>query len=221
VLYFVGLIAGPLWFPIVLGLYGIGVLATPKNPKHEMHMRNEFQVVDIRAELDNLLRRINNRVPKEIYEKVASIRASIIEVLPQIIDLSAADYNIYVIQQTAIDYLPVALENFINLPKAYANFHIIKDNKTARQLLLEQLTLMDTEMKAVVQDIYKADTDQLVIHGRFLQDKFGKPLLEEGKQQIPLQTGTATQARQPVEIPQAANRTPSERPPLRQQPPKI
>ena len=173
-LYFLGIIHA-FWLPIVGGLYGIGVLLTPKNPTNELTLRNQFTAVDIRNELEALLRKVRRRVPKEAFEKALSIRNTILTVLPQINDLSSSDYNIYLIQQTALDYLPAALESFINLPRAYANYQPIKDGKTARQLLLEQLDLLDREVKEVVQDIYKNDTSQLVAHGQFLKDKFGDP----------------------------------------------
>ncbi len=171
-LYFGGVIH-VFWLPIVAGLYGIGVLVTPKNPTHELSLRNQFQEVDIRNELESLLNRVRRRLPKESYDKALSIRSTIQAALPQISDLSSSDYNIYLIQQTALDYLPSALESYLNLPRAYANYQPIKDGKTARQLLFDQLDLLDREMKAVVRDIYQNDTQKLVVHGQFLKDTFG------------------------------------------------
>jgi hypothetical protein len=176
-LFFLGIVS-QFWLLIVIGMYVIGVLATPKNPTYDLKLRNQLTIEDIRAELENMVRRIHNKLPKEVLEKVISIKNSIVEVLPQIADLSSGDYNIFLIQQTALDYLPAALESYLNLPTAYANFHPVKDGKTAKQLLLEQLDLLDGEMKEVVQEVYRKDTEQLVAHGRFLQEKFQKSLLE-------------------------------------------
>lgn len=69
-------------------------------------------------------------------------------------------------------------QGYMNLPKAYANLQPVKDGKTAKQLLVEQLTLLDIEMKEVVQEVYRNDTQKLIAHGRFLQDKFQKSLLD-------------------------------------------
>jgi hypothetical protein len=176
-LYFLGIIQ-QFWLLIVIGLYVIGVLATPKSPTYELQLRNQLSVEEIRAELQDLVRKVQSKLPKEVLERVISIKNSIIEVLPQIIDLGSSDYNIYLIQQTAMDYLPSALESYLNLPKAYANLHPIKDGKTAKQLLIDQLDLLDIEMKEVVQEVYRNDTQRLIAHGRFLQDKFQKSLLE-------------------------------------------
>jgi hypothetical protein len=177
ILFFLGVIQ-QFWLLIVLGLYGIGVLATPKNPTYELQLRNQLTVDDIRDELDSLVRKIRGKVPKEILERVLSIKSSIVEVLPQMIDLGSSDHNIYLIQQTALDYLPAALESYLNLPRAYANLQPVKDGKTAKQLLTEQLDILDKEMKEVTQDIYRNDTQRLIAHGRFLQDTFQKSFLE-------------------------------------------
>jgi hypothetical protein len=172
-LFFLGII-GQYWFFIVIGLYGIGVLATPRSPTYELGLQNQLTVDDIRKGLEALVQKIRGKVPKDILSKVESIKSSILEVLPQILDLSNSDYNVYLIKQTALDYLPEALSNYLNLPAAYATLHPVKDGKTARQLLSEQLDLLDQEMKEVVQDVYSNDIARLTAHGRFLQDKFQK-----------------------------------------------
>ena len=172
-LFFLGVI-GSYWFLIVLGLYGIGVLVTPKSSPSELRLRNELTVDEIRAGLESLVNGIRKKVPKDIFTKVESITNSILQILPRIVDVNSSDYNIYTIRQTALEYLPETLERYLNLPRAYASIHPIKDGKTANQLLLEQLDLLDGEMKAIVQDFYQNDTQRLMAHGRFLQEKFGK-----------------------------------------------
>ena len=66
------------------------------------------------------------------------------------------------------EYLPTALQNYLSLPPAFANLHPVRDGKTARQLLNEQLDILDPEMKEIVVDISANDTQKLLAHGRFL-----------------------------------------------------
>lgn len=68
----------------------------------------------------------------------------------------------------------------MNLPSAYANLHPVKNGKTARQLLSEQLDLLDHSMQQIVEDIHRNDTQKLVVHGRFLEEKFRKDDLLAG-----------------------------------------
>lgn len=160
------------WLLIVIGLYIVGVVVTPRNTQYEFVLRNELSMEELRAELENLLRLARTRVPDELYQKLLSIQTSIVSILPQISDINSANYNIHVIRQTVFDYLPTALQNYLNLPPAFANIHPVKDGKTARQLLGEQLDLLDQEMKEIVTDMSRDDSQKLVVHGRFLQDKF-------------------------------------------------
>lgn len=160
------------WLLIVVGLYIVGVVVTPHNTQYEFVLRNELSMEELRAELENLLRLARTRVPDELYQKLLSIQTSIVSILPQISDINSANYNIHVIRQTVFDYLPTALQNYLNLPPAFANIHPVKDGKTARQLLGEQLDLLDQEMKEIVTDMSRDDSQKLVVHGRFLQDKF-------------------------------------------------
>ncbi len=176
-LYFLGVIH-QFWLLIVIGLYVIGVVATPKNTHYDLQLRKQLSIEDLRAELEDLVGKMHRKLPREAYERVKSIKNSVVEVLPQINDLGSSDHNIYLIQQTALDYLPATLEAYVNLPKFYANFQPIRNGKTAKQLLIEQLDLLDREMKQVVQEVYRNDTQQLIVHGRFLQDTFQKSLLD-------------------------------------------
>ena len=175
VLFFLGIIS-QFWFIIVVGLYGIGVLATPHSTVYDLSLKNQLTADDIRAELDELVNKVKGKVPKEVLDVVLSIKTSILEVLPQIMDLSSSDYNVFTIKKTALDYLPASLENYLNLPTAYANLHPVKDGKTPKQLLLDQLGILDQEMKEVVQAVYANDTQKLMVQGQFLKEKFEKPV---------------------------------------------
>lgn len=169
--FFTGLIQD-FWFLIVVGLYGVGLVVTPRNPQYEFTLRNQLSVAELRQALEALVNTIHKHVPDDIYAKVLSIKESILSILPQITDINSADHNLHVIRQTVLDYLPEALQNYLNLPPAFANLHPVKNGKTARQLLGEQLDLLDHQMKEIVEDIHRDDAQKLVVHGRFLEDKF-------------------------------------------------
>jgi hypothetical protein len=173
ILFFAGVIQS-FWFPIVLGLYGIGALATPKNRTYDLRLRNQLTADEIREDLENLVRSIQKRVSGDILAKVESIKDSILEILPGIVDVNSSDYDIYTIRQTALDYLPETLGNYLSLPPAFRTLHPVRDGKTAKQLLSEQLDLLDQQMKEIVHDFFRNDTQRLMAHGRFLEEKFRK-----------------------------------------------
>lgn len=170
-LFFAGLIQD-FWFLIVVGLYAVGLFVTPRNPQYELTVRHQLSVDELRQELETVVNTIRKHVPDDIYAKVLSIKASILAILPQIADINSANQNMHIIRQTVLDYLPQALQNYLNLPPAFANLHPVKNGKTARQLLGEQLDLLDKQMKEIVEDIHRDDAQKLIVHGRFLEDKF-------------------------------------------------
>jgi hypothetical protein len=52
---------------------------------------------------------------------------------------------------------------------------------TARQVLLDQLTLLEAKLGEVLEAVAKGDTDRLLAHGRFLEDRFGASELDVGR----------------------------------------
>lgn len=157
---------------IVAALYLIGVLVTPRDRSRELNYKQKYTEAEIRDELVRVVRQARRRVPREIIQKVESIQASILSILPQLVALGDGDRNLYTIRQTALEYLPDALQNYLDLPPSFAALYPLRDGKTARQLLGEQLDLLDREMKAIVADFAVNDMQKLLAHGRFLEQKF-------------------------------------------------
>jgi hypothetical protein len=137
-----------------------------------LNYKRKYTEAEIRDELERVVRQARRRVPREIFQKVESIQASILSILPQLVALGDGDRNLYTIRQTALEYLPEALQNYLNLPPSFAALYPLRDGKTARQLLGEQLDLLDREMKAIVSDFAVNDMQKLLAHGRFLEQKF-------------------------------------------------
>jgi hypothetical protein len=84
----------------------------------------------------------------------------------------------FAVERTALDYLPTALESYLNLPRGYANRVPVSEGRTARQVLLAQLALLEAKLGEVLDAIAKGDADRLLAHGRFLEDRFGRPEVE-------------------------------------------
>ncbi len=133
----------------------------------------EPQSDDIGRTLDNLMNRIRGKVSTDVYEKVETIRASILSVLPHLAELGAGmTQEAYNIRHTALEYLPDALNKYMTLPEGFAESHDLGGGKTAKDILLEQLEILDHTMKDMIGDVYQEDAQALLIHGRFLKEKF-------------------------------------------------
>ena len=102
------------------------------------------------------------------------IRQIILGILPRSGNLPPGSPQLFIIERTATDYLPTSLQAYLNLPRAYATRRPVQDGKTAKEVLLDQLTLLETKMNEVADDVHRNDSDRLLAHGRFLEERFGR-----------------------------------------------
>jgi hypothetical protein len=168
-LFFTGIV-GWLWPFVVVGLYLVGALITP-GPS-SIDLRTGFDPNDIRRALDTEVKAVSGRVPPDVLAKVQSIQQIILGILPRSGALPPGSPELYVVQRTATDYLPTSLESYLNLPRAYATLHPVQDGKTPKQVLMDQLTLLESKMTEVADDVHRNDTDRLLANGRFLEERF-------------------------------------------------
>jgi len=172
--HFAGLV-GAYWLPIVAGLYGIGYLAVPNKRDYDLTLGSELRAQEIGAKLTEFIERLSNQVEPDVLERVKHIRDSIDMLLPRLLQQeSVGDRSLYTVRQTAVEYLPATLSNYVRLPAAFRRLHSVRDGKTPRQLLLDQLELLDQKMKEIVASVAENDTQALLVNGRFLEEKFGK-----------------------------------------------
>lgn len=161
------------WYLIIPALYLIGLLLVPNDNNHRIRFEREMSAAEIRHALDDLLRQIKGKVPEIAVQRVSSIKDTILTVLPQIQE-GQGNYDAFRVKQTALEYLPQTLENYLNLPSAYANMHQIRDGKTAKQLLVDQLGKLDDEMQKLMVDLVDNDAQKMLVHDRFLDNIFAE-----------------------------------------------
>lgn len=197
-LFFVGLLSGPIWVPVVAALYAIGVLLTPGEQKIDLSLDATADAGEIRKGLDRLQNAITGRVADDIVAQVAYIRWSIEQTLAaNPTGLSQADQNVFLIRQTALEYLPRALNAYLALPRAYAEKRTVANGRTPHDELLAQLQLLNSKMQEVADNIAKRDTDRLIANGRFLQERFAPSSLDV-QQPVEQQTVAQEPAEQPA-----------------------
>jgi len=172
-LHFLGIV-GNLWPVVVIGLYLIGVLVVPARRELDLLGGVDVDPNDVRKALDTEVRAVSGRVPPDVMAKVLSIQQTVLGILPHLTDMAPGSSDLFVIRQTATDYLPTALESYLNLPRAYATLHPVQNGKTPKQVLLDQLTLLDNKLSDVADAVYKKDADRLLANARFLEERFGR-----------------------------------------------
>ncbi len=171
-LYFAGIIR-LYWWAIVPGLYLIGALITPVS-RTDLELKNNWNDEDVKNELDRVIGRARRSLPKEAVDICERIKTLVVDMLPRVRALPGS-LDAFSIRQAALDYLPHTLENYLKLPPAFANIHPIKDGKTAKQILMEQLELLEKSVQDASANVLQGDAQKMLVNQRFLEDKFAKP----------------------------------------------
>ena len=178
-LLFLGVTSGVIGLAVVAGLYGIGYLVVPPERGLAVTLFGTQDTHDITDGLTRLLVSIRNRVAADVYNEVGSICRSIVETLPQNgTGIDPADPNVNLIRQTALNYLPQALDAYLAIPRMYAEGRPVQDGKTAHDILMDQLKLMDSKMKEMANAIAQNDTERLLANARFVQERFASSSLQ-------------------------------------------
>ena len=174
-LYIGGVLHGLLVIPIVAGLYALGSLVTPR-PKGLTGLVSPDGSLDagrLRSSLERLVRESGKRLPPDLTAKVEHISQTILEILPNVKASTIDRQDLFALERTVSDYLPKTIDAYLTLPRAYANSRVVQDGKTAKDLLGDQLDLIDEKMQAIGDAISKDDLNKLLAQGRFLEDRFG------------------------------------------------
>ena len=171
-LFFAGAITVAFWPFVVVAMYGVGALLAPGPPKVALS-GTSFDADSIRRSLQHTLGTANGKLPAPLWSKVQDIADTISGILPHSADFPPGSPDLFVVGRTATDYLPSALQAYLNLPRAYATLHKMPNGKTADQVLDDQLTLLSSKMDEVADAVHKKDSDALLANGKFLEEKFG------------------------------------------------
>ena len=79
--------------------------------------------------------------------------------------------ELYVVKQTALDYLPTTINAYLALPPGYGYAPVGTEAKPALHVLWEQLCLLESKLDDIEVGIHRRHADGLLANGRFLQDR--------------------------------------------------
>src|SRR5262245_11557755 len=109
---------GPFWPLVVVALYAVGALLGPR--RRPRVVRASFDPQVVRTAVDRAYQMTHGRLPADVQSRVAEIRKEILELLPHTAQFPVGSPDLYVLQRTAVDYLPTTIEAYLALPPSYA-----------------------------------------------------------------------------------------------------
>jgi hypothetical protein len=178
ILLYVGGIIDAFAWAIIAGFYVAGYMVAPKEKTTVFfHFANE-SLGDYRGFLDRLYKNSAEQLPTQAQERLNSIRINAHELL-DFLDkspehLTSFNTNLHTIKKIFDQYLPNLVNRYIKLPKRYAETVVLSNKKTTKDMLMEQLTILDEQVVKIAHAIYENDTMALQTHGKLLEQKFEK-----------------------------------------------
>ena len=171
-LTFAGVVSFPLWIPVVGALYGAAALAVPNKRAANPGGPSLLDAGQIRRAINDTVSNIRGKVPDDIQSAVSGIRDTVFALLGHLDTLPPGSQEGFIISRMATDYLPGTLNPYLSLPQQYANTHVLSSGKTAHDIVLAQLKLLEKTLDDVTDAVLKGDADTLMANGRFLEQRF-------------------------------------------------
>lgn len=112
-------------------------------------------------------------VPGVVLSRLLRVTRVVRESIPRLERLGIGSAQGYSVMATATDYLPVAIGNYLRLPRDWADTRPIAAGKSSVMLLVDQLDLLGATMDKVADAINRSDAEAIIVHGAFLEEKFG------------------------------------------------
>ena len=155
---------------LVIGFYLVGALAVPSKPAVR---RYGFDPRQVQRAISDEISAVSGRVPPEVITRIQRIELTIrSEILPGIDCLPVGSQDLYLVERTARDWLPTAVARYLDLPVDYVSAQPGSRGASALQVVVDELDLLDAEMRRVAEIVHGADMDRLLAHRRFLNDRF-------------------------------------------------
>lgn len=164
------------WPLIVAGLYAVGVLAWPRKQVVEEEAPSvEVSVETLAQQLERLINEASKRLPEPALASLHSIQATLADLLPRLRELEVSGAlsveSAFTVEETLRRYLPEMLTSYLKLPATFARTQPLKDKRTASQVLVDQLQMLDESLKQIAHESFAGDVEALVNSGRFLERK--------------------------------------------------
>jgi hypothetical protein len=172
------------WFPITMIAYAFGYVVGPAEKTIKfIHMKGE-NLTDYVGFVEKVKGNISqsSKLPEDAKAVVVSLTTTAVELISFLKDKENFDEysDDFMSFKNIFDtYLPKLINQYEKLPVKYATQIKTSNGKTAKEMLMEQLKLMDKQVTEISYGMYENDVTALKVNGRFLKQKFSQANLFE------------------------------------------
>lgn len=180
---FLGLIKS-FWLPFSVIAYGLGYFVGPVEKEIKFYHFKGENLTDYIGFLRKLVATISvsPKIPNEakfILTHLGEKANELLDFLHKKNDLGIFNEDMNNLKSIFDTYLPKLINEYEKLPIDYANNVKTSNGKTAKEMLLEQLKLLDKTVQEIAYGIYENDVTALKVNGRLLKQKFEQTQLFE------------------------------------------
>lgn len=172
------------WLPITIMAYIFGYIAGPDDKKIKFYHYKGEGINDYIGFISKVKKTVTDsqKLPQEAKDKIDNIVLNGVELLTFLHE-TKKNYSLTedLFNLTAIfdAYLPKIINQYERLPSKYATEVKSSNGKTAKQMLIEQLCVLDKKVEEISYGMYEDDVTALRANGHFLKEKFSKTNLFE------------------------------------------
>ncbi|MDE3074792.1 MAG: hypothetical protein KGJ86_05135 [Chloroflexota bacterium] len=121
-------------------------------------------------------------LPIDVQVKVEQIRRKVEVLLGYASRFPPFSKDLYLVRQTAGDYLPRTIDAYFKLSPEALERPIPGTGRPPLQELKEQLQLLDSKLDDIAEDLQRQDLDRLLANRVFLEQRFGPIPIEQPAQ---------------------------------------
>lgn len=165
------------WMVIMVMSYAFGYFVGPKEKEIKFYHVKGESLIDYMGFVKKLESKVNEseKMPSEAKMIMKQISLTAVELL----DFMKENTTAYTFNEEMVNfknvfdtYLPKLINQYDKLPKEYVLSAKDNQGRTPKDLLIEQLTLLNQKIKEIAYGMYENDFTSLKVNGRFLRDKF-------------------------------------------------
>jgi hypothetical protein len=121
------------------------------------------------------------RLPVDIRAAADRIHGKATSILQQTSRFPAGSRSYHLVRRTLDEYLPATLHSYLSLPEGSDDRVAAPDGRTTIEVTRDQLSVLETRLDEVANDLWQADVQRLLANERFLQEHFGRRESDELK----------------------------------------
>ncbi|MCL2735580.1 MAG: hypothetical protein FWD75_02985 [Propionibacteriaceae bacterium] len=128
---------------------------------------------DIASALDTMDARVDSAaLSSAVTARVKRITKRLRDTLPRMSNAGLTSVDQYSLIATATSYLPQTVGSYVRLPRDWADSRPVDAGRSSLLVLIDQLDLLAETVDKIYDAVLAKDAQALVVHGRFLADKF-------------------------------------------------